>query len=177
MKQPLPTGEFRWMEESEFESLRQRLLNIPADNPIGYVLEVDLRYPTDLHDKHNDYPLAPERVKITKDMLSDYCRSFFTDRPYVADEKLVPNLMDKVKYVVHYRNLQLYQELGLEVKKIHRVLEFRQAPWLAGYIDLNTAMRQQASSEFEKDFFKLANNSVYGGLKYYLLIKLLVVVV
>ena len=162
MQQPLPTGDFRWLDDDEIQELSDRLDTISVDNPTGYVLEVDLRYPTSLHDRHNDYPLAPERLRVTKDMLSPYCQSFFTDKHYTPDEKLVPNLMDKVKYVVHYRNLQLYKELGMEVIRIHRILSFRQSRWLAGYIELNTNLRQQATSDFEKDFFKLANNSVYG---------------
>ena len=76
--------------------------------------------------------------------------------------KLIPNLMDKTKYVVHYRNLQLYLRLGLKLKKIHRVIEFNQAPWMKEYIDFNTLHRQNASNPFEKYFFKLMNNSVFG---------------
>ena len=162
MQQPLPVGKFEWVDESEFGSLLNNIRNIPVDNPVGYVLEVDLLYPAKLHDRHNDYPLAPEKMTITSDMMSPYCQAFFTDKPYRPEEKLVPNLMDKSKYVLHYRNLQLYLALGLEVKKVHRVLSFAQKPWLADYIELNTRMRQRATSDFEKDFFKLANNSVYG---------------
>jgi hypothetical protein len=162
MQQPLPTGGFRWMDSSEFDAFIERLPTIPVDNPEGFVLEVDLEYPPELHDLHNDYPLAPDRLRVTADMLSDYCRSFFANKPYMPDEKLIPNLMDKKKYVVHYRNLQLYMSLGMRVTLVHRILSFRQERWLAPYIELNTSMRQKATSEFERDFYKLANNSVYG---------------
>ena len=162
MQQPLPTGKFRWVDESEFDALKASLPTIPADDPVGYVLEVDLEYPASLHEGHNDYPVAPEKVRITAEMMSPYCHSFFANKNYRPEEKLVPNLMNKTKYVLHYRNLQLYMSLGLTLKKIHRALSFSQSRWLAKYIDLNTRMRQQATSEFEKDFFKLANNSVYG---------------
>ena len=77
-------------------------------------------------------------------------------------KKLVPNLRNKQKYVVHYRNLQLYISLGMKITKLHRTLEFNQEPWMAPYIMMNTELRKQASSDFEKDFFKLMNNSVFG---------------
>ena len=77
-------------------------------------------------------------------------------------EKLVPNLMDKEKYVVHYKNLEFYEKMGLKVKKIHRVLEFDEKPWMEPYIRLNTEFRKKAKTDFEKDFYKLMNNSVFG---------------
>ena len=76
--------------------------------------------------------------------------------------KLVPNLMDKKKYVVHYKNLQLYLSLGMKLKKMHRVLEFDEKPWMEPYIRLNIELRKRAKSTFEKDFYKLMNNSVFG---------------
>ena len=94
------------------------------------LLEVDLKYPEWLHDLHNDYPLAPEKVKVVKDMLSEHCKKI-ADKYNISIglvHKLIPTLKNKEKYVLHYRNLQLYIDLGLEVTKVHRVLEFDQSP-------------------------------------------------
>ena len=123
-----------------------------------------MEYPEELHDLHNDYPLAAEKVKVTEDMLSDYCQEIaekFSIKTGMV-HKLIPTLATKEKYVLHYRNLQLYLSLGLKVTKVHRVLKFNQSPWLKKYIDFNTQMRAKAKNSFEKDFFKLMNNSVFG---------------
>ena len=128
------------------------------------ILEVDLEYPKELHEMHNDYPLAAEKMRVTKEMLSPYCKNiqerFGISIGQVA--KLIPTLSSKKNYVLHYRNLQLYLSLGLKLKKVHRVLEFDQSPWLAQYINFNTQKRMNAKNAFEKDFFKLLNNSVFG---------------
>ena len=134
MSKPLPTHSFKWMKDSE--------LNIWEKTPC--ILEVDLEYPKELHDLHNDYPLAPELVKINK------------------TEKLTPNLWDKKNYVIHYENLKQCLKLGLKISNIHRGIKFKESQWLKKYIALNTDLRTKARNEFEKDFFKLMNNSVFG---------------
>ena len=97
-----------------------------------------------LHKTHNDFPLAPERLMIGK------------------VEKLIPNLWGKKKYVLHKKNLELYCDLGLQISRIHRGIKFREEPWMKSYIELNTDLGTKGKNDFEKDFFKLMNNSVFG---------------
>ena len=153
MSQCLPTHGFHWVESID-------VTQVPDNSGEGYILEVDVDYPQHLHDHHNDYPLAPEKKAITNDMLSPYCQTFVTEGQIA--EKLVPNLLPKSNYVVHYRNLKQYLSLGMVLKKVHRVLAFHQSAWLKPYIDFNTEKRKQATNNFEKDFFKLMNNAVFG---------------
>ena len=162
MSQYLPTGNFKWLSQKKIE--KTNLGEYTENSKKGLILEVDLEYPQELHDLHNDYPLGPEKVKVAKDMLSDYCKKI-ADKFNISSglvHKLIPTLNDKEKYILHYRNLQSYLSLGLKLKKIHRVLEFDQSPWLKQYIDFNTQKRTHAKNSFEKDFFKLMNNSVFG---------------
>ena len=162
MSQYLPTGGFKWLSQKQIEKIN--LGKYTDDSKKGLILEVDLEYPTELHNSHNDYPLGPEKVKVTNEMLSDYCKKiqkkFNVSSGLV--HKLIPTLNDKQKYVLHYKNLQSYLNLGLKLKRVHRVLEFNQSPWLKKYIDFNTQKRTKAKNSFEKDFFKLMNNSVFG---------------
>ena len=134
MSKPLPTHGFKWMEPSKLEDWRNHLC----------ILEDDLEYPKRLNHWHNDYPLAPERIKVNK------------------VKRLIPNLGGKEKYVLHYENLKQYESLRLKIKKIHRGIKFKESRWLEKYIALNTKLRTAAANEFEKDFFKLMNNSVFG---------------
>ena len=162
MSQYLPTSNFKWMTDKEISKIN--LGKYKADSKKGLILEVDLEYSKELHDMHNDYPACPEKVKVSNNMLSAYCKKiaekYKTSIGLVS--KLIPTLRDKKEYVLHYRNLQLYLDLGLKIKKIHRVLKFDQSPWLKQYIDFNTEKRKNAKNSFEKDFFKLMNNSVFG---------------
>ena len=134
MSKPLPTHGFKWMKTSELETWELH----------SCILEVDLEYPKELHDLHNDYPLAPEQIEVNK------------------VEKLIPNLWYKKNYVIHYENLKQYLNLGLKLTNIHRGIKFKESQWLKKYIALNTDLRTKARNEFEKDFFKLMNNSVFG---------------
>ena len=126
------------------------------------MLEVHLEYPQELHDHHNEYPLAPEKVKVTEEMLSPYAKKLLEDLKGTSTEKLIPNLNAEKKYVVHYLNLKLYFSLGMKLTNIHKVVTIRETPWRKQYINFNTEKRKMAKNYFEKDFFKLMNNAVFG---------------
>ena len=162
MTQYLPINDFKWLTIDQINNID--LSTYSKDSEKGLILEVDLEYLKEIHDAHNDYPVAVDKVKIKKEMLSQYCREIAKEHNKVigSSEKLIPTLDNKEKYVLTYRNLQLYLELGLKLTKIHRALEFNQSPWMKKYIDFNTNKRRDAKNSFEKDFFKLMNNSVFG---------------
>ena len=116
-----------------------------------------------MHD-FTDYPLAPEKLEISQNILSKYC-SYIVDEYGIrvgSANKLVPNLCNKTKYVVRYRDLQLYLSLVIKLAKVHKILKFKQSDWLKKYINFNTDKRKNAANGFEENFFKLMNNSVFG---------------
>ena len=156
----LPYGRFKWLKNVD----RFNINSISQKSPIGYVLEVDLEYTDEIHVLHNDYPLAPERLAIPCDMLSDYCKEIADEYGIKVGDvmKLIPNLGNKTNYVLHYRNLQLYLSLGMRLTKTHEVLKSKQSDWMKKYIDFNTGKRTNAANSFEKDFVKLMTYSVYG---------------
>ena len=160
MSQYLPTGNFKWMSDKEISKIN--LGKYKAGGKNGLILEVDLEYPQELHDMYNDYPVCPEKVKVSKNMLSAYCKKIAEKYNISIGlvSKLIPTLRDKKEYVLHYHNLLLYLDLGLKIKKVHPVLIFDQSPWL--YIDFNTEKQKHAKNSFEKDFVKLMNNCVFG---------------
>jgi hypothetical protein len=160
MSQPLPYGEFQWVPSEGVTS--EWIHSLKENDPVGYVFEVDIEYPPELHDEHADYPLMPEKVKIQREELSPFALEILKGKQFVPSTKLVPNLRNKSHYIVHYRNLQFYLKLGVKLQKVHKVLKFKQAPWLKSYIDFNTDKRKHAVNSFEKDFFKLMNNSAFG---------------
>ena len=162
MRQYLPSNNFKWVKH--IDKIKQKMMRIKNNSSTEYVLEVDLEYPQQLDDIHNDYLLASEKINIPKEWLSDYCLKIASVHNITTGtvKKLVPNLMNKNNYVIHYRNLQQCLELGMKLKKIHRILKFKQSDWMRPYIDFNTDKRKESTNESDKNFFKLMNNSVYG---------------
>ena len=142
----------------------KQIISWRANQKTGFFLQVDLEYPKELHDKHNGYPLAPEKIKVSERWQSPYQKKLAKELNITKDkaEKLLLTLKDKKNYVVYYRNLQLYLSLGMRLKKVHIVIAFDQKDWMEPYIRLNTKLRKKATSDFEKNFFKLMNNAVFG---------------
>ena len=143
MSQKLPVNGFKWIKNVT-EIDEKFIRSYDEDSDKGYILEVDVKYPGKLHDLHSDLPFLPKRMKIDK------CK------------KLVCNLRNKKKYVVHIRSLKQALNYGLNLKKVHRIIEFNQEAWLKRYIDMNTELGKTAKNDFEKDFFKFMNNAVFG---------------
>ena len=148
MSQSLPTGGFKWMsnitKEKVMEILEKTNSSMNNTGKRGYIFEVDLEYPEELWELHNDYPLAPEKIKVN------------------GVEKLISHFKPRKNYVIHYRNLRQCLELGLRITVVHRGISFNQSFWMEPYIRKNTELRKKAANSFEKDFFKLMNNSVFG---------------
>ena len=144
MSEKLPINGFKWV--NDISGINKKFVRSydKKNSDKGYILEVDVDYPSKLHKLHSDMPFLPEKIKIDK------------------TQKLVCNLRDKKKYVVHISILKQALNHGLKLKKVHRVIEFNQEAWLKKYIDMNTEIRKKVSNDFEKDFFKLMNNAVFG---------------
>ena len=142
MSEPLPTGGSKWVDVNPNE-----ISELATRTDKGCILEVDVSYPKELHNQHNDLPFMCEKMEIN------------------GVEKLVPNLRDKKNYVIHIQALNQVLQHRLRLDRIHQVIEFDQSPWLKTYMDFNTQLRTAATNDFEKDFFKLMNNSVFGMME------------
>ena len=142
MSKKLPTNGFKWIDNNEINE--EFIKNYNENDIKGYILEADVKYPKRLHELYSDLPFLSERMEVNK------CK------------KLVCNLFNKKKYVAHINTLKQALNHGLKFKKIHRAIEFNQKEWLKPYIDMNTELRKLAKNDFEKDLFKLMNNSVFG---------------
>lgn len=176
LKKRLPLGGYEWLSSDDvLFTNRQAILNLSDESNKGYLFEVDLHYPKHLHDKHNDYPFCPERRLLPSEAL-DFIEKMTADCRTDEDEKkkkisairkskiqkLLLTFYDKKNYVLDYRMLKLALTHGLELKKVHRILKFRQSCWMKPYIDLNIEHRKKAVNKFETEFFKLLINSVFG---------------
>ena len=161
MSKPLPKSGFKWKRVMPTE---EEVMNKKENAKNGWILEVDLEYPAELHKEHNSYPLAPEKKVVKKENMSDYQNNLIKelDLKIPNSKKLLLTLEDKKDYVVHYENLKFYLKQGMKLKRVKRALEFEQECWMEPYIRMNTEFRKQASNDFGKNFYKLMNNSVFG---------------
>ena len=160
MSEYLPYCKFKWLKNVD----RFDVMSIGKKSRTGCIFEVDLEYPDELHASRNDYPLTPEKLAASYEILSDYCKKI-ADKygiEFGDVKKSIPNLGKKMYYVLHYRDLQLYLSLGMKLTKIHEVLKFKQSDWMKKYIDFNTKKRKIGANSFEKSLFKLMITSVYG---------------
>lgn len=167
LSQQLPTGEFRWLTSAELETFD--VSTVPENSAYGYVLEVDLHYPEHLHDVHNDYPLAPEKLDVPAKDWSDHTRllaQLLNMKQKSSGTKLMATLRDKSRYILHYKNLQFYLQHGLQLTKLHRGIRFRQSSFLKPYILMNNAARTRATTPFQISLYKGYNNYIFGKTCY-----------
>ena len=157
MSQPLPFDEIKFDNSVELEDI----LNTPDDSDIGYLIEVDLKYPDSIKEKTKNFRFAPVNKKINPDDFNDYMKEIRSDT-YVQSSKLICDWSGKRNYLVHYRMLKFYIRHGMIVEKVDEIISFRQSRWLDKYINFNTQKRNQAVNDFEKDFYKILNNAFYG---------------
>ena len=120
--------------------------------------------PKNLNDKHKDFPMAPEKLKVSEKMLAPFQLQIKKEHGIEIGitKKLIPNLYPKKNYVVHYRKLKYYLSKRWILTKVHKILEFKQSPWMKPYNEFNTERRKEATNEADKNIFKLLNNAVYG---------------
>ena len=141
------------------------ILKHKREDEYGYFVQCNISYPHHLHDKFKDYPPCPITTTIATSLLSPYQKEILeknNNKHANKSAKLVLNLFDKVDYVCHYRYLQKCHELGCVISNVSKVMKFKQSQWLKPYIDKNTDYRKNAKNEFEKDLYKLLNNSIFG---------------
>jgi hypothetical protein len=172
MSQMLPYGQYRWLltQDKTQEELLRMILSHAEEDPTGFIVEVDGEFPDEVHDPLAQFPPCPTNTPIPEHCISPFLKQlytkFSTDEHKVKHDhktpKLVCSLSPKTQYKVYYKSLQQYVKLGFKVTKIHRILAFSQAKWLAQYVQYNTRKRAKAKTKFEKDFYKLIVNAIYG---------------
>ena len=157
MSQMLPYDEIKF--EKDF--CLEEILNTSNDNEIGYFLQFDLKYPDNIKEKTKKFPFCPENEKIIPNKYND-CMNNIKPKNYTKSKTLICDWTDKKKYLIHYRMLKFYPRHGMRVEKLHEIISFKQSKWLEKYISFKTQKRNRAKNDFEKDFFKLLVNAVFG---------------
>ena len=169
MSQYVPTGEFEilplnpcnYTDNYNLEQLVEDLLQIPDDNEYGFFIECDLEYPAEIKEKTKNFPFCPYQTKADPNLFSGYMNN--VNQPnYKPTSKLMCDVTNKSKHMIHYRMFKFYLNQGMKVTKIHTIYRFKQSPWLGKYIDHKTQKRTVAKTNFEKDHYKLMNNAFFG---------------
>ena len=159
MSQPLPYDQIKIDNDIDIK----QVLDTADNDENGYVVECDLHFPKEIHEKLRQYPPAPENMVPKDEWLSQYQKELKNKMNIKSSTtKLIPHLDDHLNYCIHYRNLKYLVDLGVKITKVHNIVSFKQKTWLKEYIDFNTNKRKEAKNDFEKDFFKLMNNAVFG---------------
>ena len=156
MIQHMPTRDFKW---NKYEWTKEDILELDDDAETGYLFDVDISYPVELHDHFNQYPPCPENISIKKENLNEWQKENYNESKI---SKLCCTLLPKNNYVINYRYLKLALSLGVKLEKVNRCIQYTQSDFMAKYIMKNTTLRMHSSNDFEKDFYKLMNNSVFG---------------
>ncbi len=168
MRHPLPLHDYRWMTEREIENFDVDK-QVTLEDGSGYILEVDLEYPQELHLEHNSLPLAPEALELQWEDLSPYSKECLRvlkgGKEKYSAKKLTSTFRPRKNYLVHGLNLKLYLEHGLVLTKIHRGIAFYQESFLKDFIDTCSERRRTATSVTEQTLWKLVANSVYGKVR------------
>ena len=177
MSEYLPHSNFLLLTEHDIQTqfpTQQHILNLNTEGDQGYYFEVDLHYPASIHQQTSDFPLAPESAEVTENMLSPFMKDLHktimqarlqqntTVPKFKPTRKLLMSQYNKHNYCIHFKLLQYFINKGMQVTKIHNVVQFTQKQFLKPYIDFNSRQRAQAQNTFEKDFYKLKNNSLFG---------------
>ena len=165
LSKPLPHSEFCWVEDLSVFT-RDFILSLDEEGEWGYTFEVDLGYPEHLHRSTADFPLAPESGEITTDMFSTFMTTFYQtlnpNQTYKPSQKLLLTQYDRKHYFVHFAALKFYLQMGLTLDHVHRVIKYKQKAWLKEYINYNSQQRAQTTNDFDKSFYKLKNNALFG---------------
>ena len=139
--------------------IKEDIFNTPDDNEFGYFIECNLEYPAEIKEKTKNFPFCPYQTKADPNLFSGYMNNI--NQPnYKPTSKLMCDVTNKSKYMIHYRMFKFYLNQGMEVTKIHTFYKFKQSPWLGKNIDHNTQKRTVAKTNFEKDLYKLMNNQL-----------------
>lgn len=162
MQYKMPISDYRWLNQKEINSID--FASIDIEGEWGFIADVDLHYPSHLHELHNNFPLAPESKIIDNKDLSPYSkhvnRLLNNSTKKFTEKKLTSTFNDRINYIIHGKNLQTYIKLGMELTKVHRVILFKQTAYLQEFINFCTYKRSIATSTFEKTLMKLMANAL-----------------